>query len=81
MNLSPENFRPIRDPEHYEKIDQIGRGKFQTRYLPFPGTGLLSACSEIDEFLPTRGGRGVKTDGEIFGKKTEDEVANWLLNV
>jgi hypothetical protein len=26
MSLSPANFRPIRDPEHYEKIDQIGKG-------------------------------------------------------
>jgi hypothetical protein len=24
--LSPANFRPIRDPEHYEKLDQIGKG-------------------------------------------------------
>ena len=27
MSLSPANFRPIRDPDHYEKIDQIGKGK------------------------------------------------------
>jgi len=28
MSLSPANFRPIRDPDHYEKIDQIGKGKY-----------------------------------------------------
>ena len=33
MNISPENFRPIREPEHYEKIDQIGRGERKS-YFP-----------------------------------------------
>ena len=42
VNLSPENFRPIREPEHYEKIDQIGRGEFSCKrdfpenVLPMP---------------------------------------------
>ena len=42
VNLSPENFRPIREPEHYEKIDQIGRGEssckrdFPECALPMP---------------------------------------------
>ena len=33
-SLSPANFRPIRDPEHYEKLDQIGKGNL-TQQGPF----------------------------------------------
>ena len=33
-SLSPANFLPIRDPEHYEKLDQIGKGNL-TQQGPF----------------------------------------------